>query len=282
MSQSTVVRADAGCREELGFWGEPAQQVFAAVTRPEGTAIGAAVLCPSLFTEHVAGYPQEVWLARALADRGVVTARLHYRGTGHSEGAGDELDVDAMVEDVVATAERLASDADGPPVLVGTRFGALVATAASTALGGTPLVLYEPCLDGARFLADLLRVRRMREVLRGERQPAAAADLIAELDGGGTIDVLGFQVAPRWWHSVTDRSLDALLADPARPTYVVVPKSGARGEVEALVQARIDRGWPVEAVEGWDPHDWWLMKPRPAPDDERMAPLVAWIAESAS
>jgi hypothetical protein len=272
-----VVRSEGHRREELGFWGEPGERVFAAVTTPAGPPAGVAVLCPSLFSEHLAAYPQDVWLAGALADAGLVAARLHYRGSGHSDGETGDLDLDTMVEDVLATAARLAGD--GVPVVpVGTRLGALVAAAASTALGGAPVVLVEPCLDAGHFLAEVLRIRRMREVLAGVPQPVVAAEMVADLERGQVVDAIGFPATARWWQSFAGRPLDTLLGDEPRPTYVVVPPSGARGDVEALAQRRADQGWPVDAVAAWDPHDWWLMKPRPAPDEERLGAVVAWIA----
>jgi hypothetical protein len=277
VAAATVIRSEGHHREELGFWGEPGQRVFAAVTTPAVPPSGIAVLCPSLFSEHLAGYPQDVWLAEALAGAGLVSARLHYRGTGHSDGEAGDLDLDTMVEDVLATAARLAGDGV-PVVLVGTRLGALVAAGASTALGGAPVVLVEPCLDAGRFLAEVLRVRRMREVLAGVARPVVAAEMVADLERGQVVDALGFPATARWWQSFAGRPLDTLLGDEPRPAYVVVPPSGARGDVEALAQGRADRGWPVEAVAAWDPHDWWLMKPRPAPDEERLGAVVAWMA----
>jgi hypothetical protein len=270
-SGATVVLGRGPVTEELGFHGGPGERVFAATSRPAGPATGSAVLCPSLFVEHVAGYRQDVCLAARLAEEGVVARRLHYRGTGHSEGEPEALTFDRILTDALAAADRLR----GPVAFVGTRLGALVAAAASTERAA-PALLFEPCLHFSDFLRDQLRVRRMRELVSPDRQPVPAAELRAQLAAGGSIDVLGYPVTAALAASFDGRSLDTELAGAPRPLLVVAPRSGAT--VEAIATERRRQGWDVEVVPPWDAADWWMMNDRPEPGRMMLDRLATWVA----
>src|SRR5215469_15071329 len=88
-------------RERVLLLGSP-RSCFVAVASPEGPASVGAVICSPLWAEQMKNYRREVLLGRALAARGFVCARFHYRGVGHSRGDPQAIDISSMTDDAVA------------------------------------------------------------------------------------------------------------------------------------------------------------------------------------
>lgn len=55
----------------------------------------AVVVCPPTLAAFPSNYGREVAAARALAARGYAVQRIHYRGTGNSDGDATEVAFEA-------------------------------------------------------------------------------------------------------------------------------------------------------------------------------------------
>lgn len=142
-------------------WFGPAERpLFGWVHRPAGPSVRSlVVVCPSLGQEAVfAHYPLRA-LADDLAALGCVVVRFDYDGTGDSAGAGTDLDrVAAWSASIDAAIDLGRRHTDAPLVLLGFRFGALLAVEAAARrpsdLAG--LVLWDAPRTGRQFLRELV------------------------------------------------------------------------------------------------------------------------------
>src|SRR5262249_15229163 len=108
----------------------------------------------------------------------------------------------------------------------GTRWGALVAAAASSARHGAPLALLEPALDPERYFREAIRARLIHELKRGVEDGPSGEQLLAERRETGRLDVLGYPLDRALLDSAHGRGLVDLLSDRPRPVLIV---GGAKG-----------------------------------------------------
>lgn len=139
------------------------------------------VLCRPVGYEGMCAYDSYTHLAEKLAAAGFAVIRFDYHGTGNSAGTDtDPNRIRAWVESTqwaIDEVKRLGNISR--IALFGVRFGATLAVAAATALGGVDcMILWAPCVTGRAFAREL-RVSSSRL--------AEAAD--ASLEGG--IEALG-------------------------------------------------------------------------------------------
>ncbi len=140
------------------FFGDPAAPLFGALNEPPaGAERGHGVLiCPPIAQEHVRTHWALRQLASALARAGFHVLRFDWFGVGDSAGVGGEGGVARWVEDARDAAQELR-DASGLRKIsvVGLRLGATLAALAGRKLKPQSLVLWDPILDGARYLREL-------------------------------------------------------------------------------------------------------------------------------
>lgn len=266
MVSSTVTRLDeAGrYREVLEYVGTADGNVASCMNIPDGDIVGGVVICSSLYNEFLKNYRREVMLARALAARGIAVQRLHYRGTGHSDGMPTDTTLASMGEDAIAARARLREVAGTENVAyVGTRFGSLVAAGASGA-DGAPLALLEPVVEAERFFREGLRTILFSSVVSkgaGARtgQPTTVGTLVADLTEAGEIDVLGYTIGLDLYRSAAGVTL--LTAMGPRPRPVLLAQLGAdelRPELVRAVEALAQLGCEVATCTTGTREAWWF------------------------
>ncbi|MEV6927311.1 alpha/beta hydrolase [Dactylosporangium sp. NPDC051485] len=248
--------------------------MFVSVAVPEEDNGGAVIVCPSLMTDALAGYRAEVLLARSLAAKGHAAIRMHYRGTGHSDGDG-AVTFDSMVDDAIRAADEVARH--GRPVaFVGSRLGALVAAAAAGRRGARALAMWEPATEAELYFRESVRGRLMRETVQRNRTKVTARGLFAELAGGATIDVLGYPLTPQLYESFAGRTLAALL-DATRCPALAVHFGRSQAHQEALANLAASHGLEVDAVPA--AIDWWLLDNGRLPPEALIEHTSGWLAE---
>ncbi len=180
------------------------RMLFAILDRPEASIRGALLICPPLLHEHVRAYRLFALLAAALAERGVAVLRFDYYGTGDSAGECACFELDGAEADARFMLEHLAADRlpDLPKAVLGVRAGALIA-ARIAAEAGLPLALWQPVLDGAAWLAELLDQTR-REQRSTARFPFLAAGAEAAMPENC---LMGFETGPALLASLRARAL---------------------------------------------------------------------------
>lgn len=254
---AAVSRLDAtsGVVETARFLGSGADRVYGYQYVPAVAGGVGIVMCPAILGDFVTNYRREVVGARELASRGFPAIRFHYRGTGNSDGDVSELSFDSMVEDALATAAALEEGTGISDVaFIGTRFGSLVAAAATRARAARAVALWEPMSDARSYFREMNRSRMMHDVSGGEQQGSSFDDLASDLRTNGYADLLGYTLGRRLFESALDRTLLTELGDRATDVLLVQfnLRKGIDRSRQALADALRAAGCDVElqAVQG--------------------------------
>ena len=143
--------------------------------------------------EHAWAARTLVTAARALAHHGSVVYRLDHLGQGESEGEYEATTWGSRLTDLDAALQMAHRRTERTPIVLGVRLGAMLALAAvkrGTALGG--LVAWEPVVDPAQYVHQLLRVNVSTQMVALGRIERDRSDLIADARRGAVVSVNGF------------------------------------------------------------------------------------------
>lgn len=264
MLEAVATRADlaTGGHEEVAFFGPSGGRLFGCLHLPPAEPSGGVVICCSVNTEFENNYRREAMLGWALAARGLVACRFHYRGAGHSDGLAEDLSFQSMIEDTRLALDHLAARCNVPSVaFLGTRLGGLVAASLSAERSGAPLALWDPVVDADSYFREMFRasfMARMREAAPGERPPSGD-QLLAELRRAGRVDVLGQTIGLALYRSLAGRRLEAVVGE--RPPSVLMVQLGRTprpGPARDLLERWRARGFEVDEDAGQESEQWWF------------------------
>jgi alpha/beta superfamily hydrolase len=264
-SVAAAVRIDrqARIREEVEFLGPDRQRLFSCVHRPlTGRPKAGLVICSPLYAEFPHNYRKEVVLARALAANGIAVQRFHYRGTGNSDGAAENVTFDSIASDAIAATNHLEERASVDRVaFLGTRLAAMIAAATAARSDNAPLILWEPALDAQTYFREVARNRLIRDLKDGVAAPDRSRDLLADIDAAGSGDVLGYSIHRGVYRSFLGRKLDREMGDALRRVLLVQlsQQREVRPEYQAFGQAQAARGVDVQMHAIWSNESWWFV-----------------------
>ena len=199
------------------LFGDPAEPLFGVYHEAGGAPRDmGVVLCSSIGHEYMRSH----WALRRLAERlaadGLPALRFDYFAVGDSAGACGEGDPQRWKADIrVAMDELRSMAAVRRTALVGIRIGAALAYDLAAGGGGVDvLVLWDPVVDGAAFMAQLAAMQRDRVRAFTGRKPTAADAAEPEL--------LGFPYPPAMRAGLG--AVDLLSTPPPAetPTHVIV------------------------------------------------------------
>lgn len=169
---------------------------LAILSRPLGRlAPFGWVLCHSFGMEQVHLYRLEVHVARALSAAGFPVLRFHSPGYGDSQGTAADVSLSSHLAGAADAAELLGAEDGVERVgLMGARFGGTVAAMTADRLGLSLLALWEPVINGQRYMRDFLWRRVFSTLASGEvaGDLTGAPELMRQLRSGGWADVNGF------------------------------------------------------------------------------------------
>jgi exosortase A-associated hydrolase 2 len=150
--------------------------------------------------------------ARSLAKLGVDVLLLDPFGTGDSAGEFGDARWDTWRDDVGTAIAWLDSRTDTQVGLWGARLGALLAAdvAAMQPERITRLILWQPVLDGDRYLTQFLRLRVAATMDAGADRETTK-ELRARLSRGMPIEIAGYELAPELADSISSRQLQTCM-----------------------------------------------------------------------
>ena len=263
---------DDGARESAGFFTSGEARLFGVLHEPP-EAVGGVVICSPMYAELIRNYRREILLARQLAEQGIAVQRFHPRGVGNSHGQPSEITFETLHEDTLSAAEELRARTSVPRIaFLGTRWGAVIATAAAARFGDAPLALWEPTVDAARYLREIFRGKSVSDLKNAARGGLTADDPIHELDEKGAVDILGYAFHRRLY--------DSILAHPlmdefgSQPRSVLVAQLGdGRGvgrDASRLVERLTLIGCEIETEAIAGREAWWFGGELVQRDEERV------------
>ncbi len=192
--------------------GESTRLSFAQPPQPTPVLPGTVVFLPPFGDEMNYARSTVAATARALATRGWRVQVTDPAGTGDSGGELASIQLDLWVRDFAA--EIVAALAQGPVVLWACRQGALLIDPLLQRLresGGLPqgVLLWDPLTDGARTMAQFLRIADAAALTGSRRLKSAAQSLLED----GEIVVSGYTLTASLHASLAAlRLTDAALA----------------------------------------------------------------------
>ncbi len=180
------------------FFRNGAYELFGVVHEPAaGLRQAPFVFCHPFGEEKLWSHRVFVTFARKLARMGHPVLRFDYMGNGDSHGRVAESSVSTALSDVRCAIELLKARSGADRVgLLGLRFGATVAAAVADASDDVALLLlWQPVVDGRRYMQDLLRINLTTQmtVYREIREDRDA--LVASMRAGRTANVDGYEVS---------------------------------------------------------------------------------------
>ncbi len=132
------------------------RMLFAAFHQAPGIPQRAVLFCAPFLHEQVRSFRLFALLADALAGMGCAVLRFDYFGTGDSGGDPEEFSLAGARADaeraLAALRERVPA---GPLAILGARAGTLVACPLAARARACELWLWQPVLDGGRYIGEL-------------------------------------------------------------------------------------------------------------------------------
>lgn len=240
------------------LFGPSGRELFGMLHQSGSSMRGAVLLCPPFGQEAIRAHRTFKVLADRLARAGHLALRFDYYGCGDSDGADDDVTLSGLSSDIVVADATLRQLAAGFPVTwLGLGLGATAAwmAAASSAQKPDQLLLWDPVLDGPRYLA-LLRQRHGEFV--GE-----AFSLRRDIPRESTmrVEACGYAIAPAFETELGAVGVEALALLPAgiRATLVsppgdadcarIVRRTRASGRMVRHVEVQHDFEWLVETID---------------------------------
>ena len=183
-------------REELIRWRSFTGELV-GVYHPaaSGRARAAAIVVHPFAEEKKFSHRVLANLARELARRDVATLRFDLSGAGDSTGDTNTTRLDQWRGDITSACVQAEARAEAPPVLVGLRLGATLALIhAAHAQTPPALVLWQPVIDGRKYVDEILRRRMIKEMMTTGRKATGRDAVLAQLDADGFLDLDGLAV----------------------------------------------------------------------------------------
>jgi len=277
--RAVTIDPSLGISHAVLFLGPAGRKLFCGLHLPPDPPRASVVLCSSINADFERTYRREVVAARSLASRGVAVARFHYRGTGNSDGHHTELTFDGMVDDAMSVLGWLRQEAGiAVPVVLGARWGALVAAATSRLSGFGPLALWEPVVEGTRYFREADRARAVRVLKEGASGQRSAEALDVELARYEEADVLGYPITRAFYDSAVERTLAREAGELSRAVLFVEigSRGGLRPENARQVRRWEEMGFHVRTAQVEGRETWWFIGDRWEPEERR--PLTLELA----
>lgn len=157
--------------------------------------------------------------ARQFAEHGYRVVIPDLGGTGDSHGEFGEATWTGWSSDLRCVVDALELDKTSPLFLWALRCGALLGLHAVRRrdLRVDGMILWSPCLSGASYMDQVLRMRLMSSVVGKSDTKESMADLKAELASGSSLEVAGYEISPELFNSIVEMKLAQLMGGLALP-----------------------------------------------------------------
>lgn len=136
--------------------GPEQRRLFAVLHAPPRIPKAGVLVCAPFFHEYILSYRLFALLGGALAELGTTVLRFDYFATGDSAGVDTDFSLAGACEDTErALAFLRRCTGDVPLAILGVRAGAMPAVRVATGSDLGALWLWQPILDGARYVDEL-------------------------------------------------------------------------------------------------------------------------------
>lgn len=152
------------------------------------------VFCHPCFEEKLWAHRVFVGMARELAQRGYPVLRFDYMGHGDSDGVFEQATVTTRLADIGSAVQMLRKETGVAQVsLLGLRLGATLASLSANSLPGvTRLVLWDPIVDGAAYMQEVLLSNLATQSAVHQKILYTREQLVAQMQAGQSVNIEGY------------------------------------------------------------------------------------------
>jgi exosortase A-associated hydrolase 2 len=200
--KETPLFFERGIVRLFGMWHEPVEQARTT----------AFIMCHPWGEEKLWSHRVFVSVARALAGKGFPTLRFDFMGAGDSDGSTRDTDLGTHLADLEAAVMQVRARHSLATSIgfVGLRFGATLAALLVERLEAmqgyplrdSPLVLWDPVIDGAAYLQELLRSDLTTQLAIYGKVRENREALQERIRAGGVVAVDGYEIGEALFESV--------------------------------------------------------------------------------
>lgn len=162
--------------------------------RPEIASPQGFVFCHPCFEEKLWAHRVYVGMARELAQRGYPVLRFDYMGHGDSDGDFELATVGTRLADIGCAVQTLRNETGVAQVgLLGLRLGATLAAISANSLAGiSRLVLWDPIVDGAAYMQEVLLSNLATQSAVHQKILHTREELVAQMHAGHAVNIEGY------------------------------------------------------------------------------------------
>jgi exosortase A-associated hydrolase 2 len=215
-------------------------QLFAVLHEPDSEArMTPFVFCHAFGEEKLWAHRVFVDFARRLSSRGYPVLRVDCRGNGDSSGEFSETSLTTNLADLGTAIDWLKARRNVARVgLLGLRLGATEAALLAEGRDDvSTLVLWNPIVDGARYMQELLRINLTTQLATSKAITHDREALLAQMRAGQTVNIDGYELALPFHEQVSAIRLgDQLHAFGGRCLLVQIERNAAAQPMPELVR----------------------------------------------
>ncbi|ACL73445.1 conserved hypothetical protein [Thioalkalivibrio sulfidiphilus HL-EbGr7] len=273
-------RCDVAMNETPFFFPNGACELFGVLHRPESAATGCGfVFCHPFAEEKLWAHRVYVSLARDLAARGHAVLRFDHMGHGDSDGEFVAASVETHLSDISAAVERLRESVAGLNRinLFGLRLGATFAALAATRREDIDrLVLWEPVVEGGRYMQEVLRGNLTSQMAAYGRVLQDRKALVESLQAGKPINVDGYELGLAFYEQAS--SIDLLARAGSFSGQVLILQAGKPGQPPRKELVSLAEGYPDAHLEALVEEPFWReIKPFYQRAEALSAATLSWL-----
>ncbi|HFD31634.1 MAG TPA: hypothetical protein ENJ28_02810 [Gammaproteobacteria bacterium] len=186
-------------------------KLFGVLHMPvDRSAQEAFVFCHPFAEEKLWTHRVYVSFARELTKAGYAVLRLDCMGQGDSNGDFSDSTIESMQNDIESGIEYVKTKLDGDIKinLLGLRFGAtLAALVAEKNNAINKLILWDPIVDGSRYMQEILRSNLSAQLAMDGEVSKNREQLIEEMREGKTVNYEGYDLTEKLFEQVCQINL---------------------------------------------------------------------------
>lgn len=222
------------------FFSNGDSRLFGVLHRPaQQNPLRAFVFCHPFGEEKLWTHRVFVSFARLLAQQGWAVLRFDYRGYGDSDDNFESVSVDDHLTDIDCALAQIAVLL--PSVqktgLLGLRFGATLAALQASCRAVTgPLILWEPLVNGERYIQEALRSNLTTQLAVFGEIRETREQLVEQMKNGSSVNIDGYELTYPLFEQVAAINLLDKLPQAGGMLVVKIARGNRAGkDVQALV-----------------------------------------------
>lgn len=202
--------------------------IAVALHKPAESAKSVQILISPFGEERKSVQRMFYLLGEKSAEHGVATLRFDFSGNGDSNCEHRNRTIKdwlAELKELVMLAKKSYDEV----ILVGVRFGAMLALRTSQLVPISRLILVEPILNGEDMLHDLIRRQSIKNMLSGDANNQSGDDIWQCWQDGKTVDLGGYEICAELALAIKKYQLKSEFANFADDCLITCLKlSGAK------------------------------------------------------